>query len=139
MIGLDTHVLARYFVAEENSDAATQRQRQAARRLIESGEHLRVAKTVLLELEWLLRGRYAFTPAEIAGVFDHLLAQPQVVIEARAQVLAALAGFRQGLDFADALHHASYRDCTRMASFDERRFTRRAKRMGLIPSVSIPA
>ena len=72
-------------------------------------------------------------------MFDHLLAQPQVEIEARAQVLAALAGFRQGLDFADALHHASYRDCTRMASFDERRFTRRAKRMGLIPSVSIPA
>ena len=120
MIGLDTHVLTRYFVAEENSDAATQRQRQAARRLIESGEHLRVAKTVLLELEWLLRGRYAFTPAEIAGVFDHLLAQPQVDIEARAQVLAALAGFRQGLDFADALHLTKTDGCEAFVTFDRR-------------------
>lgn len=56
MIGLDTNVLARYFVAEDVADAATERQRRAARDLIESGQPLFLAKTVALELEWVLRG-----------------------------------------------------------------------------------
>ena len=51
MIGLDTNVLVRYYVQDE-SDAETQRQHDAARRLIESGEPLMVSKSVLLELEW---------------------------------------------------------------------------------------
>jgi len=38
VIGLDTNVLARYFVEEDDADGATQRQRQAARDLIESGQ-----------------------------------------------------------------------------------------------------
>ena len=33
MIGLDTNVLARYFVAEAGADPATETQRQAARQL----------------------------------------------------------------------------------------------------------
>jgi predicted nucleic-acid-binding protein len=37
VIGLDTNVRARYFVEEVGADPATQSQRQAARRLIESG------------------------------------------------------------------------------------------------------
>ena len=49
MIGLDTHVLARYYV-EDAGDAQAARQRLAARTLIESGEPLMVCKTVLLEL-----------------------------------------------------------------------------------------
>jgi hypothetical protein len=38
VIGLDTNVLARYFVAENDADAATERQRRAAPDLIESGQ-----------------------------------------------------------------------------------------------------
>ena len=38
MIGLDTNVLARYFVEEADADNATEAQRQAARQLIESGQ-----------------------------------------------------------------------------------------------------
>ena len=45
----------------------------------------------------------------------------------------------RGLDFADALHHASYRDCDAMASFDDKRFARRAAKLGLAPRVVIPA
>ena len=53
MIGLETNVLARYFVEEADADAATQRQREAARQLIESGQNLFLPKTVALELEWV--------------------------------------------------------------------------------------
>lgn len=40
---------------------------------------------------------------------------------------------------ADALHHASYRACDSMASFDDRKFARRSRRMGLTPTVLVPA
>jgi len=48
VIGLDTNVLARYFVEEADADSATEAQRQAARQLIESGQELFLPKTVAL-------------------------------------------------------------------------------------------
>lgn len=85
MIALDTKLLARCFVAEECADALTQRQRLGARALIESGQPLFPPRTVVLELEWVLRG-------------DDGLAVEQGVL-----------GLTSGLDFADAMHHASCR------------------------------
>lgn len=137
MIGLDTNVLARYYV-EDNGDAEAQRQRLVARRLIESGQPLMVSKTVILELEWVMRGYYQFDAAEVISVLSHLLRLPNVEVEDRSAVEQAVLNCEAGLDFADALHHASYRDCVRVASFDDRRFALRAGRMGLAPSVTVP-
>ena len=55
MIGLDTTILARYYV-QGLADADTLKQREATRRLMESGKPLMVCKTVLLELEWVCAG-----------------------------------------------------------------------------------
>ncbi|MDI6749185.1 MAG: type II toxin-antitoxin system VapC family toxin [Pseudomonadota bacterium] len=137
MIGLDTNVLARYYIADA-ADAEAQRQRELARQLIESGQPLMVCKTVLLEFEWLMRGYYGFKTAQTLAVMEHLCALPNVTIEDREAVLQAVAHCRAGLDFADALHHASYRDCRRMSSFDDRKFARRAKRLGFMPPVVVP-
>ena len=137
MIGLDTNVLARYYVSDE-ADASASRQREAARRLMESGQPLMVCKTVLLELEWVMRGYYEFSTAEIAGVMKHLLALRHVTVEDRESIVQALTHCEAGLDLADALHHASYRNCDSMASFDDKKFARRARRMGLAPGVVIP-
>ena len=137
MIGLDTNVLARYYIDDE-ADAEAQRQRLAARRLIESGQPLMVSKSVVLELEWVMRGYYGFAPGEVAVVFRHLLEQPHITIEDRAAVEQALANTEAGLDFADALHHASYRSCASVASFDDRKFARRARKLGLSPGVTVP-
>ena len=137
MIGLDTNVLARYYV-EDKQDSEAERQRSAARRLIESGQPLMVCKTVILELEWVMRGYYGFTPAEVFRVLRHLLALPHVTVEDRGAVELALLQAETGLDMADALHHASYRACASLASFDDRRFARRAKKMGLAPPVILP-
>jgi predicted nucleic-acid-binding protein len=136
-IGLDTNVLARYYVSDA-ADAATARQREAARKLIESGQPLAVSKTVLLELEWILRGYYKFSVKDIVRVYAHLLAQPHIQIEDRLVVESAVRNHAAGLDFADALHHASYSACKAMASFDDRRFARRAKRLNLAPTVTVP-
>jgi predicted nucleic-acid-binding protein len=138
MIGLDTNLLARYYV-EDAGDAQAQKQRQAARRLIESGRALMVAKTVVLELEWVLRGYYGFGPAAVVSVLRHLLELPQVTVEDRSSVAQAVSNCEAGIDFADALHHASYRSCASVASVDDRRFARRAKKLGLAPAVVVPA
>ncbi len=137
MIGLDTNVLARYYV-EDKQDAEAGRQHEAARRLIESGRPLMVCKTVILEFEWVLRGYYGFAPDEITTVLRHLLALPHVTIEDRVTVEQALSHCDAGIDLADALHHASYRTCASMASFDDRKFARRAKKLGLAPAVIVP-
>jgi len=137
MIGLDTNVLARYYIADR-ADGAAARQHEAARRLIESGRPLMVCKTVVLELEWVMRGYYGFTPKEVARVLHHLLDLAHVTVEDRETLSQALAGCEAGLDLADALHHASYRDCESMASFDDQKFARRVKRLGLLPRVIAP-
>jgi predicted nucleic-acid-binding protein len=136
MIGLDTNVLARYYI-DDAADAEAQRQRLAARRLIESGQPLMVSKSVVLELEWVMRGYYGFDPAEVASVMRHLLEQAHITFEDREAVLQALSNVDAGIDFADALHHASYKSCDSVATFDDRKFARRAKKLGLAPAVMI--
>ena len=138
MIGLDTNVLARYFI-EDKADAQAGLQREAAQRLIESGQPLMVCKTVVLEFEWVMRGYYGFTPDEVTAVLAHLLALPHVTVEDRKTVEQALSHCSAGFDLANALHHSSYRACASMASFDDRKFARRAKKLGLTPKVFVPA
>ena len=137
MIGLDTNVLARYYVAATPGldGAATVKQCEAARVLIDSGKRLMVSKTVILELEWVLRGRYALTARQIEGVLGHLLSLAYVEVEDKVAVQGALAALAQGFDFADALHHASYRTCASVATFDNKSFARRVKKTGLKPAV----
>jgi len=137
MIGLDTNVLARYYI-EDDTDAEAQRQWLAAQRLMDSGQPLMVCKTVILELEWVMRGYYGFTSAEAASVLRHLLGLPHVTVEDRGSITQALTNHASGIELADALHHASYRSCDSIASFDDRKFARRAKKLGLTPPVVLP-
>ncbi len=135
MIGLDTNVLARYYIA--SSDTPSQQQSALARKLIESGKRLFVSKSVVLELEWVLRGYYKSPAADVLSVLRHLQALPNVEIEDRPGVELAVNALADGFDFADALHHASYRQCTSVATFDDRKFARRASARGWKPLVKV--
>ena len=137
MIGLDTNILARYYV-DDPDDVEAAHQRQSAQFLLESGQRFMVAKTVVLELEWLLRGYYGFSINEVVQVLQHLCQMPNVTIEARDDVTQAIAHCLAGLEFADALHLSSYRECDSMASFDDKKFAKRVSRMGLSPAVIVP-
>jgi predicted nucleic-acid-binding protein len=137
MIGLDTNILARYFI-EDSGDTEAAQQRIVAKRLIESGRALMVSKTVILELEWVMRGYYDFSQEEVIAVLRHLLAMPHLAVEDRVTVELAVSHCEAGIELADALHHASYRGCESMATFDDRKFARRAKKMRLVPSVVVP-
>ncbi len=136
MIGLDTNVLARYYI-DDSADAQAQQQRLVARRLMESGQPLMVSKSVVLELEWVMRGYYGFSSTQVIAALKHLLEQTHITIESRDQVEQAMSNCEAGIDFADALHHASYRSCSSVASFDDRKFARRAKKLGLAPMVVV--
>ena len=94
-----------------------------------------VPKTVMLELEWVLRGFYGFDSAAFVAVAEHLLGMPQVTIEHWEAVKDAIDLHRRGFDFADALHWATSGHCSQFVSFDDRRFIRRSKKLGLIPEV----
>lgn len=139
MIGVDTNILARYYVAADPGvdDVATVNQCEAARTLLEGGKRLMVSKSVVLELEWVLRGCYDFDADQIQHVFAHLLTLTHVEVEDKVAVQCAVSALSQGFDFADALHHASYRHCAAVATFDDRGFVRRAKKAGLKPVVTL--
>ncbi len=100
MIAIDSNVVVRLLV---NDDAA---QAVRARALLAGGQDVFIAPTVLLETEWVLRAAYGFAPAQIVGWLHALLGLPGVQTSEPLQVAIALAGYAQGLDFADALHPA---------------------------------
>ena len=135
MIALDTNVLARYYVA--SSDAPSQKQSAAARKLLESGKSLFVSKTVVLELEWVLRGYYKSPPQDVLAVLTHLLGMPNLQVEDRVAVELATTALGDGFDFADSLLHASSRHCSSVATFDDQRFARRASAKGWKPPVKL--
>jgi predicted nucleic-acid-binding protein len=96
-----------------------------------------VSKTVVLELEWVLRGYYKSPPQDVLAVLTHLLGMPNLQVEDRVAVELATAALGDGFDFADALHHASSRHCSSVATFDDKKFARRASAKGWKPPVKL--
>lgn len=131
MIALDTNVLARLVT----NDNKTQAKEAAA--LIDSGVALFVPITVMLELEWVLRGAYQLDKKTIVHTFEHLLSIRSVSFERQADLEIALQHYALGFDFADALHHSLCADCKAIASFDKH-FEKLAAKTKLKPAVSAP-
>lgn len=136
MIAVDTNILARFY-CDDPSDPEAARQRPIARRVLLDSPAVFVPLSVVLELEWVARGFYGLAPADVAAMFDHLLGMPHVTVERWEAVRDTVALHRQGLDFADALHWSSAAACSALLSFDDRRFARRAARLGLMPEVRL--
>ena len=131
MRAVDTNILARYYLRD---DAA---QGHIAAEVLSSGDVF-VPKTVILELEWVLR-YVADQPGEkVIECLAHLIALPKVTIEDRDEIDAALSYCRKGIDFADALHLAASKACTELLTFDDRGYARRARKLRLRPVVRVP-
>lgn len=105
MAALDTNVLVRYLVQDDD------RQLAAARKLIlaavRAGETLYVPITVLLELEWVLRSSFGFEKEQIVATLSSLLASVELSFESEAAAEIALALYQRGqADFSDCVHVA---------------------------------
>ena len=95
-----------------------------------------VSVTVLLELEWVLRGFYELSTRDISRVLRALASIEHVTLEDRDAVLMAVDAFDKGLDFADALHLARSSRASGFATFD-RRLAKRAMGLALTPPVEL--
>ena len=135
MRALDTNVLARFFVADVD-DAQASKQRSAA--VAALSERSFVSVTVLLELEWVMRGFYVLPTKDVSRVLRALASIEHVTLEDRDAVLVALDAFDRGLDFADALHLARSSRAAGFATFDQA-LAKRSKRLGLAPPVELLA
>ena len=135
MRSLDTNVLARFFV-DDADDPQAAKQRPAA--VAALSERALVTVTVLLELEWVMRGFYTLPRSGITKALRALVGIEHIVIEDRDAVLAALDAFDAGLDFADALHLARSARASAFATFDKQ-LSRRATRLASLPRIELLA
>ncbi len=120
MVAVDTNVLIRLVVADHPAQAA----RAAA--VFRSGPVF-IAKSVLLEAEWVLRYSYQLGAEAILRSLRAVLGLENVAVEDPKSVTGALRLFERGLDFADALHIASSAQVERFVTFDAR-LVKRARR-----------
>jgi predicted nucleic-acid-binding protein len=134
MKAVDTNVLARFFINDPD-DAEAVLQKPAAVASLSGSVFVPVSVT--LEFEWVMRGFYELPREDIQKVFQALCGLENVLIEDREVVLSALAAYKQGLDFADALHLARSVHCCAFLTFDQR-LQKRAKTAGLPPAVEMP-
>jgi predicted nucleic-acid-binding protein len=131
MKAVDTNVLARFFVNDPDDPEAA-KQRPAAVQVM-AGQVF-VSLTVVLELEWVLRGFYELSRADVIRVLRALAGMPQVRLEGRDEILLALSACEaHKLDFADALHVARSARCTGFVTFDKALVRRAAKTALAIP------
>ena len=129
MIAVDTNVLARYVTNDDPAQSAKALQ-------VMMHEDIFIPKTVLLELEWVLRGGYKFERATIRGAMAGILGLPTVTAEDNVCVRDALQWYEAGLDFADALPVASCSKARRFATFDGK-LVKRAKKLPTAEIVSL--
>ena len=113
MIALDTNVLVRCLTLDDPSQVP------AAKALLAHRDGVFIAKTVLLELEWVLRAAYKLPQPTIHSALSKLLGLPNLSVENPGQVSQALDGYSRGLDFADALHLFASAADEGLFTFDE--------------------
>jgi predicted nucleic-acid-binding protein len=119
VIGLDTNVLVRYIL--EDDDA----QSPEAIRVVEScteDEPAFVSMVALAETYWVLRRTYRFSRVAALKVVEQLLEAREIMVEGEETVSRALRLARKGADFADALiaDTADLFGCDRVVTFDRR-------------------
>jgi predicted nucleic-acid-binding protein len=116
MRGLDTNVLIRYLVADDEAQAAK------AKRYLESGPSY-VNCIVLSETVWVLESAYGYDKEAIITALEHLLSTHEVEVEDAEVVTAALQNFRHSTaGFTDCLigHRNTAHGCDETGSFDKR-------------------
>jgi predicted nucleic-acid-binding protein len=121
MIGLDTNILARYFVQDDPV------QSEKAIHIVEHSLTVAnpgfVSVVVLAELAWVLNGSYGFSHVAIAGVIERMIAADLLLLECEDEVEQAMIAAKNGLgSFADALiaELGQSAGCTHTLTFDRK-------------------
>jgi predicted nucleic-acid-binding protein len=121
MLGIDTNVLVRYLVRDDQSQY--ERARRLIHREVNTGEPVLVSLLVLLEMEWVLRSRYELAKPDIVAVLSSLLQTAELAFEDEPSVEHAIYSWKNSLaEFADCLIDARNRrlGCRATATFDRK-------------------
>jgi predicted nucleic-acid-binding protein len=113
MIAIDTNVLVRLLVNDDDVQSPRAAQLFAS-------EDVFIAKSVLLETDWVLRFSYGLSRPNISAAFDKLLSAASVTIEDAGAIRTAVDAHAAGMDFADALHVASAAHGAKFVTFDKK-------------------
>jgi predicted nucleic-acid-binding protein len=120
LIGLDTNVLVRFLVKDDN--AQTARAVALMNRAERDGDALFVSDVVLCELVWVLESSYDVARSEIAATLAQLLRAHQLVFQDSDVIARALSAYQSGRgDFADYVIRelARVAGAERIATFDK--------------------
>ena len=121
MLGIDTNVLVRFLVRDDESQF--EKARKLIKREVTAGRRVFVSQLVLLEIEWVLRSRYDLSKVEIIAAISGLLDATDVQFEDEPAIEAALFVWKEStVDFADCLIGAQNKrlGCRATATFDLR-------------------
>ncbi len=102
MIGLDTNVLVRFLVRDDEKQS--RRATKLIKGAVERGEQLFISDIVMCETVWVLSAAYRFTRTEIVDALAGLVRARNLVFSSTDRLARALAAYRHGKgDFADYL------------------------------------
>jgi len=124
MLGIDTNVLVRFLVRDD--EAQFEKARKLIRREVAAERRVFVSQLVLLETEWVLRSRYALPKTEIIAAISGLLDAADVQFEDEPAIEEAVFVWKDSAaDLADCLIGARNRrlGCRATATFDARAST----------------
>ncbi len=119
MIGLDTNVLVRYVLRDDENQFKLAS--QLIQQSIKQNQIIVIHLLVIQETEWVLRSVAKRNKAEIIYLFKSLLETAKVLIESEDILEQALLSFENSnAGFSDCLMIAQYRHmgCNHMATFD---------------------
>lgn len=119
MLGIDTNVLVRYLVQDD--DAQFEKARRLIKREVIAGRKVFVNQLVLLETEWVLRSRYVISKVQIIEAISGLLDSAEIQFEDEPTIEEALSIWKDcAAYFADCLIVAKNRrlGCRATATFD---------------------
>ena len=119
MLGIDTNVLVRFLVRDDQTQF--EKVRKLLKREVSNGRRVFINQLVLLETEWVLRSRYGLAKTQMLDTISGLLDAPDVQLEDEPSIEEALFVWRDAnADFADCLIGARNRrlGCRATATFD---------------------
>jgi predicted nucleic-acid-binding protein len=121
MFGLDTNVLVRYLLRDDQEQA--EQAKMVIDQALASGKSVTVCLLTILETEWVLRSCAALDKKAITTTFRMLLETHNLNIEHEETLEIALFLYENhSADFADCLMAAHYTSigCSSMLTFDRK-------------------
>lgn len=121
MVAIDTNIIVRFVMRDDEA------QYQASYEIFLS-EEVYIPDTVILEVEWVLRYAYDFSPTAICQALRKVFGLKNVHLNNAQRIAQVMTWHEAGLDFADAFHLAQSQQCQALKTFDEK-FVKRAKKL----------